>query len=88
MPNTSSAKKANRQDKKRNMINKVRANKIRTVIRKMKDIIKEGDYTKATEFFKEFQAKVHKAVSKKVFVKNKASRIVSRINAKIKNLKD
>ena len=86
MPNTSSAKKASRQEKRRNVVNKIRASKVKTAIRKMKSLLDQGKHQESVEMFSAFQSSVHGAVTKKVFSKNKAARIISRCNVKIKEM--
>lgn len=86
MANTTSAKKMVRKITKRNLVNKMRLSKIRTSIRKVKDAIQSGDHAAAKLAFIAAQPEIHRGVNKRVFHKNKAARIISRLSAKVKAL--
>lgn len=86
MANTSAAKKALRTSSRRNQINNSRKSRIRSFIRKVFDLIKSGDQEQANAEFKNLQSELMRGVSKGVFSLNNASRKLSRINSKIKNI--
>ncbi len=86
MPNTKSAKKMNRKIKKTTLINNSRENRIRTLVKKLREIIKLGDKKAAQEYFEKTQPEIHKGVTKGVLTLNKASRIISRLCANVKSM--
>ncbi len=87
MPNTKSAKKMQRKIAKVTAINKARKSRIRTFIRNLLKVIKSGDKDLALESFKKTQPEVHRGVTKGVMKLNKASRIISRLSARVKAMK-
>lgn len=84
MANTASAKKMVRKIQKRTLINKMRVSKIKTFIKKVVEAVKTNDKGLAKEAFKNAQPQIHRGVTKGVFKKNKAARILSRLSAKVK----
>lgn len=84
MPNTTSAKKMQRQIAKRTLVNNARRNRIRTFVKNLKDQIKSGDKEVAREAFRKAQPEIHRGVTKGVLSLNKASRIISRLSAHVK----
>lgn len=87
MANTSSAKKANKQATKRNLINKSRKNRIRSFLRKVEDSIKAGNEAEARENYKALEPELMRGVTKKVFKLNTAARKLRRLAERIRNLK-
>jgi small subunit ribosomal protein S20 len=81
-----SAKKAARQTIVRTARNRSRMNKIRTFIKKLEALITEGNKVKAKELFATVQSQIMRGVKKSLLKKNTASRKVSKLSAKIKNL--
>ncbi|MCC2646041.1 MAG: rpsT [Rickettsiaceae bacterium] len=86
MANHSSAKKAYRQTVKRTLINKSRKSMIRTFVKKVELAISSGSQAEATEALKVAQSEIMKGVKNNVFKLNTASRKISRLSQKIKNL--
>ena len=67
MANTSSAKKALRSSKAKEIVNKDRKSRIRTFVRKVEDSIKSGNEVDARTAFKALEPEIMKGVTKKVF---------------------
>ena len=86
MANTSSAKKALRTSTKNRAVNNSRKSRIRTFIRKVSDSIKDGNKEVALKDFKNLESEIMKGVSQNIFHINTASRKISRIYSKIKEL--
>lgn len=87
MANHLSAKKAHRQNLKRNLINKSRLSRIKTYIKRVLTAIAGGTRKDVESTFIEAQSEIMKGVNKKVLKKNTASRKVSSIAQKIKKMK-
>ena len=68
------------------IVNKVRKNRVRTFIKKVKLAIEKSDKTLTSNPFKEAQPEMHRAVTKGVFKKNTISRKLSRLSARIKQI--
>ncbi len=86
MANHESAKKAYRQSEKKYAINKNRKSKVRTLIKKVLEAINQKDIEAAKGAFVVVQSEIMKAVSKKVFKLNNASRKISNLSKLIKNI--
>ncbi|WOC15945.1 30S ribosomal protein S20 [Pseudochrobactrum sp. MP213Fo] len=86
MANTSSAKKAVRKIEARTEVNKSRRSRVRTFIRKFEDAIALGDKSAAQAAFKDAEPEMMRAVSNGVIHKNTASRKVSRLAKRLKNM--
>ncbi len=86
MANHSSAKKAARQNIKKALINKSRNSRIKTYIKKVLHAIDEGKSELAKTAFIAAQSEIMKGVSRKVIKLNTASRKISRLAQKIKQL--
>ncbi len=86
MANIKSAIKRARQNKKLRLHNASQRSTFRTHIKKIMSAIENKDYQKATDEFKISQSIIDKVVSHGIIHINKASRIKSRINSKIKQL--
>jgi len=82
-----SAKKRIRRNAKRQVINKDRIGEARNLLRKVEEAIKTGDSTKAQEALKAAQPKLVKSAAKGILHKKTASRKISRLSARIKNIK-
>ena len=87
MPNKASAKKRLRQNITKTSVNKNRKTRIRTFVKKVDEAIAEGNKEIANGALKSAQSEIMKGVTKGVIHKNAASRKVSRLNSKIKDLK-
>ena len=86
MANTKSAKKRILQTRKKTEFNRFIKSRVRTKIKKIFSLIKSNNYDEAKLNFLSFESDVSKAMSKGVFKKNTASRLVSRLSKKVKNL--
>ena len=87
MANIKSAKKRILQTQKKTEFNRFIKSRVRTKIKKIFGLIKSKNKDEAKINFLSFESDVSKAMSKGVFKKNTASRIVSRLSKKVKNLK-
>ena len=83
MANIKSAKKQARQNVVRHMQNQARKAEIRTLTKKLIDVLENEDITKATEMLKVVESKIARAKCKKVLKKNTASRKISTLARKI-----
>ena len=86
MANTSSAKKAARQELRNTELNKSRKSRVRTFLRKVEDALASGDKANAAEALRAFQPEIVRAAQKGVIHPNNASRKVSRLAARVKAL--
>ena len=89
MPNTSSAKKRLRQNKKRRIHNKAIKSSLKTQLRKVHEAV-AGDDADAGAGDGAFQAAVSsldRAVAKNIIHRNAAARLKSRLSAKVKAAK-
>ena len=87
MPNKASAKKRLRQTIKKTTENKNRKTRIKTFVKKVEQAIVEGDQAAANEVFLAAQSEIMRGVTKGVVHKNTASRKISRLNSRVKGLK-
>ena len=87
MANIKSAKKRILQTQKKTEFNRFIKSRVRTKIKKIFGLIKSKNKDEAKIKFLSFESDVSKAMSKGVFKKNTASRLVSRLSKKVKNLK-
>ena len=86
MANIKSAKKRIIQTRKKTEFNRFIKSRVRTKIKKIFSLIKLKNKDEAKLNFLSFESDVSKAMSKGVFKKNTASRLVSRLSKKVKNL--
>ncbi|MFT6774194.1 MAG: small subunit ribosomal protein S20 [Paracoccaceae bacterium] len=86
MANSPSARKRVRQTERRTEVNRARRSRIRTFLKKVELAIAAGDQPAAAAAFKDAQPEIMRGVTKGVFHKNTASRKVSRLASRIKNL--
>lgn len=86
MPNTKSAKKRMRQNLKRYLRNKMHKSRMKTFIKKTRKAIEAGDLELARELFRQTMSVIDKTAQKGVIHKNKAARLKSRLNARLKEL--
>ncbi len=82
-----SAKKRIRRNAKRQVINKDRIGEARNLLRKVEEAIKTGDEKLAQAALKAAQPKLAKTAGKGIIHKKTASRKISRLSARIKNIK-
>lgn len=81
-----SGRKRARQDVKLNAANTSLRSKFRTVVKNVQKVVATGDKAKAVETFKSAQSVIDSVADKGMFHKNKAARLKSRLNAKVKAL--
>ena len=86
MANIKSSKKRILQTRKKTEFNRFIKSRVRTKIKKIFSLIKSKSKDEARLNFLSFESDVSKAMSKGVFKKNTASRLVSRLSKKVKNL--
>jgi small subunit ribosomal protein S20 len=86
MANTSSAKKAVRQIERRTAVNKSRRSQMRTFMRKVEEALASGDSSAADAALKVAAPLMMRAAQKGIVHKNTASRKVSRLSKRVKNL--
>lgn len=86
MTNHNSTKKAVRKTKTKTLQNKMRVSEIRTFVKKVESAVLSQDINSANEYLKIAQSKLMRGVSKGVMKLNTASRKISRLTHKIKNL--
>jgi small subunit ribosomal protein S20 len=87
MPNTASARKRLRQNQGRRLRNRSVKSALRTLIRKVRSSIKEGNVEASETAFREAGKRLDQAAAKSVIHKNQASRLKSRLSKAIKDLK-
>ena len=86
MANHKSAKTRIIRNNKRSIINGARRSRVRTFVKKVLAAVLEKNKEAAATAFKVAESELMKAVSKGVFKKNTASRTVSRLSKKVKDL--
>ena len=86
MANTSSAKKAVRQIERRTAVNRARRSQMRTYLRKVEEALTSGDKAAADAALREAAPLVMRAAQNGIVHKNTASRKVSRLTKRVKNL--
>jgi small subunit ribosomal protein S20 len=86
MANTTSAKKAVRQEARRTAVNKNRRSRMRTFVKKVEAAITEGDQKVAADALRAAEPEVMRAAQKGIMHKKTASRKISRLSAAVKAL--
>lgn len=86
MANTKSAKKATRVIARRTQVNKSRRTQMRTYLRQVEEAIAAGDAKKAGEALAAAEPKLMRAAQKGVIHRNTASRKVSRLAKRVRQL--
>ena len=87
MANIKSAKKRILQTRKKTEFNRFIKSRVRTKIKKIFSLIKSKNKDEAKLNFLSIESDLSKAMSKGVYKKNTASRLVSRLSKKVKTLK-
>ena len=87
MANHASAKKRIRRNANRGAINNDRRSRVRTFLKKVEAAIHVGDEEQAAAALKAAQPEMDRSVAKGVFPKKTMARKLSRLSARIKNLK-
>lgn len=88
MSKNSSAMKRHRQSLKRRLANRSQRSTIRTFTKKAIVAAEAGDFEAAAKYQKVVQSLVDRAANTPVLHKNKAARSNSRLNARIKKLRE
>lgn len=86
MANTSSAKKAARQMKRRTEVNKTRRSKMKTSVRNIEEAIAAGKRDEALAAVRAAEPVLMRSAAKGVIAKKAASRKVSRMVQRIKKM--
>ena len=86
MAHHKSAQKRIRQTARRTDVNRARRSRIRTFIKRVEAALENGDAATAKEAFKAAEPEIMRGVSKGVLKHNTASRKVSRLSHRVKNL--
>lgn len=86
MANTASARKRNRQTKRRTERNQSRKSRMRTFVKKVEAAIAGGDKEAAGQALRAAQPEMQRAVGKGVTHLNTIARKLSRLSARIKAL--
>jgi small subunit ribosomal protein S20 len=86
MANTPQAKKRNRRNARREVINHSRISRIRTFIKALESAIAEGKKADALDALKTVQPEIARGVARGVIHKNTAARKVSRLSKRVASL--
>lgn len=87
MPNTKSAKKRLRQNLDRRTRNRATKATLKTLVKKVRAAIDEGNAPLAEEQFRVTTKRLDKAAAHRVIHRNAAARVKSRLSAAIKKAK-
>lgn len=86
MANLKQSKKRVKQDIKKRFINKSNLSQVKTYIKKFLKLIEIKDFKLGSKYYPLLVSKIDKSVCNGVFHKNKASRLKSRLNAKLRSI--
>lgn len=84
MANLKQSIKRVKQNNKRRIINRINLSIVRTYIKKFLKVLSLKDLNLATDAYRLAVSRIDKSVTKGIFHKNKASRLKSRLNFKLK----
>ena len=84
MANIRSAKKRIRRTSRQVVVNRNRVGGVRTSIKKVEQAILEGDAAAAKSAFQDAQPMIMSGAQKGIMHRNKASRTLSRLSARVK----
>ena len=87
MPNTKSAIRRTKRTQAQALINRIRKSKYKSAVKQMMSYIDAGKTKEAKNFLPKFHSQLMKIAKTGVIDKKTASRKISRISKKIKNLK-
>ena len=87
MPNIQSAIRRTKRTKTQTIVNRLRKSKYKSAVKQMSGYITSGKIKEARDFLPKFQSQLMKIAKTGVIRKETASRKISRITKKIKNLK-
>ena len=88
MPNTKSAIRRTRKTQLQALVNKVRASKYKSAVKKMSIYLDSGKMKEAKSFLPKFHSQLMKVAKTGVVSKKTASRKISRITKKINSSKN
>ena len=86
MANTSSAKRAARVAERRNAINKSRSSRLKSTVRRVEEAIGVGDKAAAETALRSAEPLLMRSAQKGVVHKRAASRKVSRLSARVRQM--
>jgi len=86
MANTTSAKKAERQTRRRTAVNKSRSTRMKTEVRKVEEAIAAGDKTAAITALAAAEPVLARTAQKGVIHKRTASRKISRLTVRVNSM--
>lgn len=86
MANSPQSKKRARQADKRRLHNRGLRSTMRTTIKKFLKLVEAGDKEAATSAYKETSAVVDRMANKGIHHKNRAARMKSRLNSRLKTI--
>ena len=86
MANIRSAKKRIRRTSRQVVVNRNRIGGVRTSIKKVEQAILDGDAAAAKAAFQDVQPMIMRGAQKGIMHRNKASRTLSRLSARVKAL--
>ncbi len=86
MANSPQARKRAKQNSVRRLQNHSQRSAVRTAIKKLEAAITTGDQTAAQEAYKVSASKIDKATIKGLHHKNRAGRLKSRLNKRVKEM--
>ena len=87
MPNSNSAKKRLRQNKKKRLHNKTIKSSLKTQLRKVHEAVAGDDADARDGAFQEAVSSLDRAASKNIIHRNAAARLKSRLSSKVKAAK-
>ena len=87
MPTTASAIRRTKRTKSQTTVNRMRKSKYKSAVKQMSNYISSGKFKEAQDFLPKFHSQLMKIAKTGVIKKETASRKISRITKKIKNLK-
>ena len=87
MPNTKSAKRRTKKTQIQTSVNSIRKSKYKSVVKVMTNYISAGKIKEAKDFLPKFHSQLMKIAKTGAIKKRTASRKISRVEKKIKNLK-
>ncbi len=86
MANTRSAKKMVRKIERRTAVNKARRSRVRTFVRKVEEAIQSGDQDAARSALRAVEPELMRSSQKGLMHKNTASRKVSRLASRVRQM--
>ena len=87
MPNTKSAIRRTKRAQRQAIVNRERKSKYKIAIKKMTEFLDSGKTKEAKSFLPKFHSQLMKVAKTGIISKKTASRKISRIHKKIRNLK-